>query len=519
MLQNVQPDFNETNVNSDAFIKNADKKLDAPSVAGTAGQVLTKTANGQEWADVGEDKINYLCFESEATGNTIVLNKSNSSMPDVDIEYSFDKKNWTTYTWSGTYGATINFDAGDVVYFRGNNSSFSTSTSNYFNFGFGWNKEVKASGDVMSLLSKDLSNTSLTGKNYVFYKLFNNCQFMKTAPKIGSTTHSTGCFYAMFISCKRLESIPDFGSGDLANECYKEMFRNCQSLVKAPRFGTGGGYMRQSCYESMFASCTSLKEISDFTMNNLAASCFSSMFSGCTSLTKAISLPLTSLPIFCYNSMFSGCTSLTQMPNLPATTLSQSCYRSMFSGCTSLKTAEFKATDVSAQECCRGMFSGCTNLTFIKTHFSGTIGYFAFYEFLNNASAYGVVENPNTLSDTSFLPEGWILASNANIPDNGTTSVVEASSGDTYCVCPSSEETGVLTVDSALTLNAMTTASTDIAYAEVVLDIASNATVTAGTNMTFVDDLTVGKRNVCVVRWSDGAAKMYVTIVEDIPQA
>jgi len=59
--------------------------------------------------------------------------------------------------------------------------------------------------------------------------------------------------------------------------------------------------------------------------------------------------------------------------------------------------------------------------------------------------------------------------------------------------------------------------STEIAYAEVVLDVASNATVTAGTNMTFVDTPTVGKRNVCVVRWQDGACKLYVVITEDLP--
>ena len=56
-------------------------------------------------------------------------------------------------------------------------------------------------------------------------------------------------------------------------------------------------------------------------------------------------------------------------------------------------------------------------------------------------------------------------------------------------------------------------------YMELTLDIASNATVTAGTNLTLVDTPTAGKRNICVVRWSNGVAKLYVTIVEDLPQA
>ena len=78
----------------------------------------------------------------------------------------------------------------------------------------------------------------------------------------------------------------------------------------------------------------------------------------------------------------------------------------------------------------------------------------------------------------------------------------------------------MLTVSSAITLNGSSTvASTDIAYAEIVLDVATGATVTAGDNITLVDTPTAGKRNICVVRWSNGVAKLYVTIVEDLPQA
>ena len=56
-------------------------------------------------------------------------------------------------------------------------------------------------------------------------------------------------------------------------------------------------------------------------------------------------------------------------------------------------------------------------------------------------------------------------------------------------------------------------------YMELTLDVATGATVTAGTNLTLVDTPTAGKRNICVVRWSNGVAKLYVTIVEDLPQA
>ena len=77
----------------------------------------------------------------------------------------------------------------------------------------------------------------------------------------------------------------------------------------------------------------------------------------------------------------------------------------------------------------------------------------------------------------------------------------------------------MVTVASALTLNASTVDSDSVTYAEIVLDVASGATVTAGTNLTLVDTPTAGKRNICVCRWSGGMCKLYVTIVEDLPQA
>ena len=93
-----------------------------------------------------------------------------------------------------------------------------------------------------------------------------------------------------------------------------------------------------------------------------------------------------------------------------------------------------------------------------------------------------------------------------------------SSSEATYTVSPGTLDTGVLTVASALTLSAdSTVASTSIAYAEVVIDLAAGATVTAGTGLTLVDTPTAGKRNVCVVRWQGGSARLYVVDVMDIP--
>lgn len=100
---------------------------------------------------------------------------------------------------------------------------------------------------------------------------------------------------------------------------------------------------------------------------------------------------------------------------------------------------------------------------------------------------------------------------------NRDTSAVAANSAQTYTINAGQATTPVITVADTLTLNAGTVANDRIAYAEIVLDVAAGATVTAGSNITFVDTPTAGKRNVCVARWQDGACKLFVVITEDLP--
>lgn len=108
-----------------------------------------------------------------------------------------------------------------------------------------------------------------------------------------------------------------------------------------------------------------------------------------------------------------------------------------------------------------------------------------------------------------------------DLTDKPDFSVMDESvkTGATVTINPSCTEVAQATVASALTLNAGTVAAGKIAYAEAVLDVATGATVTAGTGITFVDAPTAGKRNICVVRWADGIAKLYVTLTEDLDES
>ena len=445
-------------------------KLDAPAVAGTVGQVLTKTADGQEWADApagggGEDTTDYLCFTAMYGGITVRLDK-NGNPPTISLEYSTDKRNWTEYTWSGNTGATITLaKGGDRVWWRGDNTTLANDYNNFHQFKI--SGSIEATGNIMSLLDRQLMKTNV--QPYCFSSLFHSLSYLNKAPKLPAKT--------------------------LAKYCYKDMFYGCSSLTKAPELPATR--MADYCYYSMFGGCSSLTKAPELPAKTLALNCYNNMFGGCSSLREAPELPATTLADACYYSMFYGCSSLTKAPELPATVLTDSCYLYMFYNCKALKKVKVGFYDWKS-------------------------GRNATLSWLTSVPSGGVFECPSVLDcstiDDSHIPSRWsIIRTNAPMSIISPTLLISA---ETYDVSPSNAEVPVITVSSALMLSASTpVASKQITYSEIVLDVATGATVTAGTNMTFVDAPTAGKRNICVVRWSNGVAKLYVTIVEALPQA
>lgn len=394
-------------------------KLDAPAVTGTVGQVLTKTADGQEWADApaggggGTDgNPDYLSFYFNDDNKTITFSK-NGNPTDVSLEYSFDKKAWTPVI----VDSSISVPKQTKCYFRGNNNTFSTSKSDFYYFkttGFPY-----IYGNIMSLLDK--SCASKTVPNYCFANLFNKTY----------TTHGIQSF---------------------------------QATLPATVLGYG-------CYYRMFYN-----QSSNATFDTVV---------------------------------------------LPALTLKDECYKQMFYGCYSLQSVLFYGI-LTFRGSVDEMFQGCANLSKLICYNSFPYSYYT-YNWLNNTgtstspSLYCLNAEKITSRDGSTVPVNWEVYSL-----NGTQGISNevASSSETYTIkYGKTLDTPVITVASALTLSASTSVSTQIAYSEIVLDVATGATVTAGTNLTLVDTPTAGKRNICVCRWSEGVCKLYVTIVEDLPQA
>ena len=167
---------------------------------------------------------------------------------------------------------------------------------------------IVASGNIMSLL-----NFSTTLTDFAFYKLFNSCTSLTTAPALSATTLSTYCYGSMFYKCTSLTTAPALPATTLADNCYRSMFERCTSLTIAP------------------------------------------------------ALPATTLQSSCYSSMFNGCTSLVQAPELPATALYNECYYYMFNGCSNLNYVKALFTDISAQSCLTGWLANVsTSGTFVK---------------------------------------------------------------------------------------------------------------------------------------------------------
>lgn len=402
----------------------------------------------------------YLSFtDTSGAANRFALSRvgAASSLPDVSIEYSFDKTNWQTWVEENAT-RTLTIPANGTVYLRGNNQSFNISSDdNRYTFGSSGN--VAAGGDVMSLVSADGTATALP--NYFCRCMFKGMTTLTKAPKIGATTFGVSSCRAMFDGCTNLSDVSlielssiSFASD--ANASFYWMFRNCTSITAAPHLTiTTAVYacchgMFHGCsgmttaanvhlnatnlgsynYSDMFKDCTSLVTPPSFTNSPLILSgseSMSSMFSGCSSMTTAPAFEIASFDsaaTFSCARMFEGCTSLVDVSNLvlSASSLVIACFKSMFRECTSLTSApEIKATTLAdgnadnANGCMAFMFLNCSSLAHIKVAFTdwdsdAATNNLYTYGWVNGVAQSGVFECPSALPvtvDTSHIPTGW----------------------------------------------------------------------------------------------------------------
>lgn len=122
-------------------------------------------------------------------------------------------------------------------------------------------------GNAMSLLFDDnfSGQTDLTGKNYAFLDLFNECSSLTSAENLvlPATTLSTNCYKRMFRMCTSLTTAPTLPAatyGSQFNTCYGSMFYGCASLNSITCLATSiSSFRTASWVEGVAASGTFTK--------------------------------------------------------------------------------------------------------------------------------------------------------------------------------------------------------------------------------------------------------------------
>jgi len=215
-----------------------------------------------------------LTFEITGGGN-IVWNARNTALTKT-IEYSKDNgATWTSITSNtGSSVPSISVVSGDTLQFRGNNTTYGTSS--YYNTFSGSTAQFKVKGNIMSLInSTNFSGLTTFESDYTFYILFAACTGLTDASKLllPATTLTESCYNGMFQDCTSLTTAPQLPATTLAKICYSSMFYGCTSLTTAPELPATT--LANYCYSSMFQGCTNLNYIkclatdisaSDYTM-------------------------------------------------------------------------------------------------------------------------------------------------------------------------------------------------------------------------------------------------------------
>lgn len=206
----------------------------------------------------------------------------------VYLKYSTDNENWSDYTVGNTITLT---NAGDRVYFKGNNTSFTQNIDSAYH-AFTCSAKTNVGGNIMSLLDETVRSKTIEA-NHALACLFKNNTNIVDASKIQfpATTLGNNCYQQMFYGCTALTIAPkELPAKEMKATCYAQMFQGCSSLATTPKIlaetilsGVG------QCLYGMFRNCTSLikaPEINIRSITDTGDSVFAGLFRGCTNLNE-----------------------------------------------------------------------------------------------------------------------------------------------------------------------------------------------------------------------------------------
>ena len=165
-------------------------------------------SNNYVFRHYGVEPLGYLCFTAEKAQSTVAMSVCGAPTEGQEFETSTNGVDWSAFIPGTTTISLTN--VGDKVYFRGNNTTVSESSSMYYSFVM--TGLIAASGNIMSLLDKTCQSTVISS-DYCYYDMFIGCTSLTTAPALPATNLSGYCYYDMFRGCTSLQVYSSYGTG------------------------------------------------------------------------------------------------------------------------------------------------------------------------------------------------------------------------------------------------------------------------------------------------------------------
>lgn len=221
--------YNWSNIGEIVITPSSDYTLDKITIIRNTIEILV-TSNPITLQNSDEINVaffiigNLLCFTANNANSTIKLNR-NWSPTSVLLETHIWLNPWTNYTFWDTITLT---NVWDKIYFRNtstSNTTFSTSSSNYYQFEM--TGSIAWSWAINYLLNKNYTNAT---SSYCYYSLFKDCTSLTTCPACPLIGRVNGyCYAKMYEWCTSLTTLPELPS-DFGSNCYRDMFRKCTNI-------------------------------------------------------------------------------------------------------------------------------------------------------------------------------------------------------------------------------------------------------------------------------------------------
>lgn len=251
----------------------------------------------------------YLTFT--VLSNGIINWWDNNKVLNKVIEYNKNNAGWNEICSSGD---TINVVTGDVVKFRGKNSTYATAGTTFATFS-GTTCSFNLSGHIYTLTdyeSKSAAASSAANRTYEY--------MFRTAPVVDASNliladadyHPSldQNYMGLFYGCSGLTAAPSLKYCKCGQQGLGFMFRDCSSLATAPEMPDDSGSANTK-YSTMFMNCTALTKVVIKSTDTLTGQqVCGNLCRGCTSLTEAEILPAQTPAKQAFNNSFSGCSAL-----------------------------------------------------------------------------------------------------------------------------------------------------------------------------------------------------------------